>query len=56
MMSFYDTPLADLDAAMAAFVQAGAGVRLGCDHTHYPAHMDMPELTLASLAGDLNPS
>ncbi len=46
----------ELDAAMAAFVQAGAGVRLGCDHTHYPAHMDMPAPTLASLAGDLNPA
>ncbi|MGV0959832.1 MAG: DUF3501 family protein [Limnohabitans sp.] len=46
----------ELDAAMAAFVQAGAGVRLGCDHTHYPAHMDIPAPTLASLAGDLNPS
>lgn len=46
----------ELDAAMAAFVQAGAGVRLGCDHTHYPAHMDVPAPTLASLAGDLNPS
>jgi hypothetical protein len=46
----------ELDAAMVAFVQAGAGVRLGCDHTHYPAHMDMPAPTLASLAGDLNPA
>ena len=46
----------ELDAAMVAFVQAGAGVRLGCDHTHYPAHMDMPVPTLASLAGDLNPA
>ena len=43
-------------AAMAAFVQAGAGVRLGCDHTHYPAHMEVPAPTLASLAGDLNPA
>ena len=46
----------ELDAAMAAFVQAGAGVRLGCDHTHYPSHMDIPAATLASLAADLNPS
>ena len=46
----------DLDAAMAAFVQAGAGVRLGCDHTHYPAHVDIAAPTLASLAGDLNPA
>jgi len=44
----------ELDAAMVAFVQAGAGVRLGCDHTHYPAHTDMAAPTLASLAGDFN--
>jgi hypothetical protein len=44
----------ELDAAMAALVQAGAGVRLGCDHTHYPLQMDMPAPTLASLAGDFN--
>lgn len=46
----------ELDAAMVALVQAGAGVRLGCDHTHYPSHMDIPAATLASLAADLNPS
>ena len=40
----------------AAFVLAGAGVRLGCDHTHYPAHVDIAAPTLASLAGDLNPA
>ena len=45
----------ELDAAMVAFVQAGAGVRLGCDHTHYPAHTDIPAPTLACLAGDFNP-
>ena len=45
----------ELDSAMATFVQVGAGVRLGCDHTHYPVHMDMPAPTLASLAGDLRP-
>ena len=44
----------ELDAAMAAFVQAGAAVRLGCDHTHYPAHTDVAAPTLASLAGDFN--
>ena len=44
----------ELDAAMAAFVQVGAGVRLGCDHTHCPAHMDIPAPTLASLAGDFH--
>jgi Protein of unknown function (DUF3501) len=34
-------------------VRAGASVKLGCDHTHYPAHMAIPAETLASLAGDL---
>ena len=34
-------------------VRAGAQVKLGCDHTHYPAHMAIAAETLASLAGDL---
>jgi hypothetical protein len=34
-------------------VRAGANVRLGCDHTHYPAHVAIGPETLASLAGDL---
>jgi hypothetical protein len=34
-------------------VKAGAGVKLGCDHTHYPAHVALAPETLASLAGDL---
>ena len=34
-------------------VRAGAAVRLGCDHEHYPAHVSIPPETLASLAGDL---
>jgi hypothetical protein len=34
-------------------VRAGAGVKLGCDHTHYPAHVQIAADTLASLAGDL---
>lgn len=38
---------------MRASVKAGAAVKLGCDHTHYPAHMQIPPETLASLAGDL---
>jgi hypothetical protein len=28
-------------------------VKLGCDHTNYPAHVAIPPETLASLAGDL---
>jgi hypothetical protein len=39
--------------AMRAAVQAGAAVKLGCDHTHYPSHLVIPAETLASLAGDL---
>jgi len=34
-------------------VRAGASVKLGCDHTHYPAHIVIAPDTLASLAGDL---
>ena len=43
----------ELNAAMRAAVKAGAGVKLGCDHTNYPAHTSMAPETLASLAGDL---
>jgi hypothetical protein len=35
-------------------VLAGAAVKLGCDHTHYPAHVAIATDTLASLAGDLS--
>jgi len=38
---------------MREAIRAGAGVKLGCDHTHYPAHMAIAAETLASLAGDL---
>jgi hypothetical protein len=34
-------------------IRAGAAVKLGCDHTHYPAHVRIAAETLASLAGDL---
>ena len=40
------------DSARQA-VRAGAAVKLGCDHTNYPAHVAIPAETLASLAGDL---
>ena len=43
----------ELTPAMCAAVKAGAGVKLGCDHTHYPAHTTIAPETLASLAGDL---
>jgi len=39
--------------AMCAAVKAGASVKLGCDHTNYPAHVTIGAETLASLAGDL---
>ncbi|MEN9416545.1 MAG: hypothetical protein RI988_165 [Pseudomonadota bacterium] len=34
-------------------IRAGASVKLGCDHTNYPAHVTIAADTLASLAGDL---
>jgi hypothetical protein len=34
-------------------LRAGAAAKLGCDHTHYPAHVQIAAETLASLAGDL---
>jgi hypothetical protein len=34
-------------------IRAGAAVKIGCDHTHYPAHGAISPETLASLAGDL---
>jgi Protein of unknown function (DUF3501) len=43
----------ELAPAARAAVRAGASVRLGCDHTHYPAHTEIAQETLASLAGDL---
>jgi hypothetical protein len=43
----------ELTPPMCAAVKAGACVKLGCDHTHYPAHTLVAPETLASLAGDL---
>jgi Protein of unknown function (DUF3501) len=45
----------ELDAAMRKAVLAGAGVKLGCDHTNYPAHTQIEPEALASLASDLKP-
>jgi hypothetical protein len=39
--------------SMRDAVRAGAAVKIGCDHTNYPAHMSIAPETLASLAGDL---
>ena len=43
----------ELTPAMGAAVKAGASVKVGCDHTHYPAHVTVKPETLASLASDL---
>jgi hypothetical protein len=43
----------ELSKSMREAVRAGAAVKLGCDHTHYPAHVSLSAPTLASLAGDL---
>jgi len=44
----FELPQAARDA-----VRAGAAVKLGCDHTNYPAHVAIAPETLTSLAGDL---
>jgi hypothetical protein len=43
----------EFDRAARDALRAGASARLGCDHTHYPAHVAILPETLASLAGDL---
>jgi hypothetical protein len=43
----------EFTAPMREAVKAGAAVKLGCDHTNYPAHVTIAPETLASLAGDL---
>ena len=43
----------ELTPVMVAAVKAGASVKLGCDHTNYPAHVTIAPESLASLAGDL---
>ena len=44
----------EFSPAQRAAVRAGAAVKIGCDHTHYPAHAVIAAETLASLAGDLD--
>ena len=34
-------------------IKAGAAVKIGNDHTHYPIHIEIGADTLANLAGDL---
>ena len=43
----------ELPVSAREAVRAGAAVKLGCDHTNYPAHVNIAPETLASLAGDL---
>jgi hypothetical protein len=43
----------EFSAAQRQAIRAGAAVKLGCDHTNYPAHVSIAPETLASLAGDL---
>jgi hypothetical protein len=38
---------------MCAAVKAGASVKVGCDHTNYPAHVTVAPEALASLVSDL---
>ena len=43
----------EFNAAQREAILAGAAVKMGCDHTHYPVHAAVSAETLASLAGDL---
>ena len=43
----------EFNDAQREAIRAGAAVKIGCDHTHYPAHVAVSPETLASLAGDL---
>jgi hypothetical protein len=45
----------EFNTAQRQAVRAGAAVKIGCDHTHYPVHASVAPDTLASLAGDLQP-
>ena len=40
---------------MRAALLAGAGAKLGCDHTNYPQHCEINPETLASLVKDIRP-
>ena len=43
----------EFDAAEREAIRAGAQVKIGCDHTNYPAHLTLSAEALAALAGDL---
>ena len=43
----------EFNTPTCAAIKAGAAVKIGCDHTNYPAHLEIAADTLASLAGDI---
>ena len=43
----------EFNASQREAILAGAAVKMGCDHTHYPVHVAVSPETLANLAGDL---
>lgn len=43
----------EFGSAQREAIRAGARVKIGCDHTNYPAHVEVAPQTLACLAGDL---
>jgi len=43
----------EFKASDVALIKAGAAVKIGCDHTNYPAHGMIADETLASLVSDL---
>ena len=43
----------EFNLAQREAIRAGAAVKIGCDHTNYPAHVQIAPEPLASLAGDL---
>ena len=45
----------EFNLAQRAAIRAGAAVKIGCDHTHHPAHVTLAPEILANLAGDLLP-
>jgi hypothetical protein len=43
----------EFDVLTCSAIKAGAAVKIGCDHTNYPAHLEVSADTPASLAGDI---
>ena len=43
----------EFDVLTCSAIKAGAAVKIGCDHTNYPALLEVSADTLASLAGDI---